>query len=165
MVSRMLALVLLLVPLLGCSGEHADPVPVAATARTPAADPLAVLHAWDASRAQAWERGDPVGLAALYVAGSGVGAEDVALLQRYRARGVRLSGMRMQVLAARVVVRGTGRLRVVVVERFAGATATRGTATWSLPAGVPVRRVVELRRPAGRWQVAVVRPLLREGSR
>ena len=128
-------------------------------------DPLQVLHDWDAARALAWARGDPVALAGLYQPGAATGRRDVALLRRYLARGVRLHGMRMQVLSARTVVRSQARLRLVVVERFAGAYAADAAGVRVVPAGVPVTRVIDLRRPADRWLVVAVRPWPRAGSR
>lgn len=145
-----------LVPLLlvvpsGC--RETAPAPVGAATRAAPPDPLLVLHDWDQARARAWEAGDAHALAALYEPASRAGAADVALLRRYLARGARVSGIRMQVLAARALVRRADRLQVEVVERFAGATV--GGA--SVPAGRPVRRVVELRRHGTVWLVAGVR--------
>lgn len=149
----------LFVVLSGC--RERPPAPVSSAARVEAPDPLAVLHAWDDARALAWERGDLDALAALYEPGSRAGAADVALLRRYRERGVRVSGVRMQVLAARAVVRSADRLRVEVVERFAGATV--GGA--AVPGGTPVLRQVELRRHGNAWLVAEVRTLRPSGPR
>lgn len=144
---------MLLVALLGCAHNPTAEHPTAAT------DPLQVLHDWDAARALAWERADPAALERLYLPGAAVGRRDLVLLRRYQARGVRLSGMQMQVLSARVEVKQSTRLRLVVVERFAGAHVESAAGARQLPAGVPVTRVIELRKPGERWLVSSVRQL------
>lgn len=149
--SRILAVAVLAV-LCGCSART---VPVSHPATVPPA-PLQLLHDWDAARADAWERADPVALSALYVPGAAAGVEDVALLRRYRARGVRLQGIRMQVLSVRVVVARDAWVRLAVVERFAGAQARTSHGVSDLPAGRAVRRVIDLRRSATGWRVAAV---------
>lgn len=160
--SSRIALVLLFLLFAGCSADRPVPVSQPAAVRP---EPLQVLHEWDAARAVAWEQADPVALAGLYLPGSATGAQDVAALNRYAARGVRLRGIRMQVLSARIVVKRAARMRLVVVERFAGAQAETSRGVRALPAGRPVRRVIDLRRSAGRWLVAAVRSLPREAPR
>ena len=61
---------------------------------------LQVLRVWDAARSRAFARGDGAALADLYVAGSRTGAADRAVLLGYRERGLRVTGMRTQVLSA-----------------------------------------------------------------
>lgn len=148
--------------LAGCSADQ--PVPVSQPAAVQL-EPLRVLHEWDAARSLAWEHADPVALEGLYLPRSTAGVEDVALLKRYAARGVRLRGIRMQVLSARIVVKRETRMQLVVVERFAGAHAETASGARSLPAGRPVRRIIDLRRYSGRWLVAAVRSLPLEGPR
>lgn len=113
---------------------------------------LGVLRAWDRARAAAWARGDPRALAALYVPGARAGVADVAMLRRWHARGLRVRGMSMQVLAAEVRVRAPDRLVLVVTDRLAGAVAVPGGLP--LPRDQPTTRRLDLRRVGGRWLLA-----------
>lgn len=128
---------------------HADPAVAA----------LAVLRQWDQARAAAWERGDPAALRSLYVPGSRAGKADVAMLSRWRERGLRVRGMRTQVLAAAVRVRGPDRVVLVVTDRLVGAVAVPGGEP--LPRDQPTTRRLELRRVGGRWLLAGSVPLSR----
>lgn len=132
------------------------PRPAAATPREPAREPLAVLHAWDVRRARAWARGDRAALRDLYVPGSVAGRRDVAMLTAWDERGLRVRGMRMQVLAVDVRQHTADRLRLVVTDRLASAVAVgRGTRV-VLPRDAASTRTVLLRRWAGEWRVAGV---------
>ena len=117
---------------------------------------LAVLRAWDVRRAAAWAAGDEAALAALYTDGSAAGRRDRAMLGRYGARGLRVRGMRMQVLAAKVRTRTTGRIVLVVTDRLAHAVAVRRGTRVVLPRDRATRRTIVLRRVAGEWRVAQV---------
>lgn len=112
----------------------------------------AVLRRWDAARASAWRAGDTDALAALYTPGSVAGRRDVAMLRRWNGRGVRVTGMTVQVLALRVLRRDEQRLVLRVTDRLVGARAGRVT----LPRDQPTTRRVELRRSQGTWRVASV---------
>lgn len=125
-------------------------------ARVPPEGPAAVLRDWDAARAAAWAAGDPVALEALYVGGSEAGRRDVRLLGSYAARGLRVSGLRFQRLAVRVLADRDALLRLEVVERLLPATVRGGSVVRRLPAGQPVRRVIELRRVQDTWRVTQV---------
>ena len=117
---------------------------------------LAVLRAWDVRRAAAWAAGDEAALAALYTDGSAAGRRDRAMLGRYGARGLRVRGMRMQVLAGKVRSRTAGRIVLVVTDRLAHAVAEgRGTRV-VLPRDRATRRTIVLRGVAGEWRVAQV---------
>ena len=100
---------------------------------------------------------DPAALRALYVPGSVAGRRDVAMLQAWTARGLRVRGLRMQVLALDVVLRtrspaGAGR------HRPGGAGGCRGPGVRrELPRDAPSAHTVELVRVAGEWRVAAVR--------
>lgn len=145
--------------LAGCGGRA---VPVATTGA--GSDPLAVLRTWDAARSAAWSAADPVALAALYLPGSTSGRRDVALLESYRERGLRVAGIRMQRLVARVLVRDRVRMRVEVVERLLASRVESidgGNRPRLLPAGQPRRRTIELRRLGGAWLVAEVQVVSR----
>ncbi len=132
------------------------PPPEVRRVRLPAA---AVLHAWDRRRARAWAAADPHALAALYVPGSAAGRVDVALLRSYRSRGVRVVGLRMQVLSVRVLSRTPRRWRLRITDRLAGAVAVGAGRRLRLPRGAAATRLITLAR-AGRerWRVADVRP-------
>ncbi len=129
------------------------PVPAAAPAR----DPLAVLHAWDVRRAEAWARGDLQALRDLYAPGSVAGRRDAAMLRAWTERGLRVRGMRMQVLAADVRARSRHRLTIAVTDRLATAVAVGGGTRVSLPRDVASTRTIVLTRAAGEWRVASVR--------
>jgi hypothetical protein len=117
---------------------------------------LAVLGAWDVRRAAAWAAGDEAALAALYTDGSAAGRRDRAMLGRYVARGLRVRGMRMQVLAGKVRSRTAGRIVLVVTDRLAHAVAVRRGTRVVLPRDRATRRTIVLRRVAGEWRVAQV---------
>ena len=118
---------------------------------------LDVLRAWDERRAEAWSRADPAALGALYAAGSVAGRRDVAMLRAWTARGLRVRGMRMQVLALDVVLRHPHRLVLGVTDRLARAHAVGPGVRYDLPRDAPSSHTVELVRVAGRWRVAAVR--------
>jgi hypothetical protein len=116
---------------------------------------LRVLRAWDAGRSRAFARGDEAALAALYVPASRTGAADRAVLRGYRQRGLRVTGMRTQVLAAKVLRESERRLVLLVTDVLADAVAGDGDHRhWPLPRDRPsTRRVVLVRSHAG-WLVA-----------
>ncbi len=93
------------------------------SAKTPFA--LGVLRAWDARRSQAFARGDEAALAGLYTPGSRTGAADRAVLRGYRERGLRVIGMRTQVLAATVLRETDRRLVLMVTDVLAAALKKR----------------------------------------
>jgi hypothetical protein len=149
-----------------------------ATGRSPSAQPsgqpsaqpsaLAVLHEWDTRRAAAWAAGDASAVRALYTPGSSAGAADARLLRRYRARGLVVRDLHMQVLRARVLVAQTARLELEVTDRLAGATAVRtdDVATGRrLPADHPSTHELVLRRVDGTWLMASVSATARSGGR
>lgn len=142
--------------LLGCRGAAPPPSRTA----SPAADadsPLSVLRAWDQRRAAAYASGDPAALRALYRPGSGAGDRDVRLLRRYAARGLRVTGLQTQVLAAAVRTHDRDRLVLAVTERLAGGLAIGARTRVRLPHGSPRERVVVLVRGDDGWMVAAVR--------
>jgi len=139
------------------AGPEAGPRPAAASSDE--RDPLAALHAWDRRRARAWARGDVAGLRRLYVPGSRAGRRDLAMLAAWDRRGLRVHGMRMQVLAADVRARSSRRLVVVVTDRLADAVAVGPGTRVPLPRDAASTRTVVLRRPdgMGQWRVSAVR--------
>jgi len=135
-----------------------DAVQTRATA--PAADrvaPLAVLAAWDRSRAEAWRRGDPAALAPLYAAGSVAGRADRSLLAAYAGRGLRVTGLTVQRAEVRVVAATDDRLTLVVTDRLVGGTAIAAGDRVPLPRDGWSTRTVVLARAGGEWRVADVR--------
>jgi len=118
--------------------------------------PAGVLHAWDDQRARAWADGDVVALRQLYTPGSAAGRTDVAMLRAWRSRGLRVTGLRMQLLAVEVRARTPARMVLDVTDRLAGGVAVPGRV--ALPRDQPSRHVVTLRLVAGEWRVSRVRP-------
>ena len=118
--------------------------------------PLEVLRAWDRDRAAAWRHGDLRALGRLYVPGSRAGEADRAMLASYVDRGLRVTGMRMQVAAAEVRQADDDRVVLVVTDRLVGAEARSGEGALSLPADGWSRRRLVLVRGGERWQVAAV---------
>jgi hypothetical protein len=128
---------------------------VAAAARSPE---RAVLARWDRARAVAWARGSPGELRRLYLPGSSAGQRDVRLLRRYADRGLRVEGLRVQVLAWSVVGRRRDRLVLRVTDRLVGGVAVRadGSTRARLPVDRPTERRFTLVRREGRWLMARV---------
>lgn len=116
---------------------------------------LAVLRDWDRARAAAWEAGDLAALRDLYLPGSAAGRADVAMLRRWTARGLRVEGMAMQVLAVELRLRTDRRLVLVVTDRLVGAVAVGpGGRRADLPRDGATRRRLEFRRSDGDWLLA-----------
>jgi hypothetical protein len=116
-----------------------------------------VLRGWDTRRARAWARGDVAGLRALYAPGARAGRRDAAMLRAWQRRGLRVHGMRMQVLDLRVCSRGPGRLVLAVTDRLARAVAVGGGRAVRLPRDAASARTLVLDQQRGVWRVAAVR--------
>jgi hypothetical protein len=114
----------------------------------------AVLHEWDDRRAAAWSAGDLEGLHALYVPGSAAGRTDVAMLRAWSERGLRVEGMRMQLLDLDVRRVSASRLDLVVTDRLTGAVAVGPGVRLRLPRDRATTRRVVLVREGGEWRVA-----------
>lgn len=118
-----------------------------------------VLRAWDERRSRAWAAGDPGALRSLYTAGSRAGRADRSMLRRWSERGLRVEGLRMQVLAVRVRARSPVRLVLLVTDRVAGGVAVgRAGVRVHLPRDRASTREVTLRLVAGEWRVGRVTP-------
>jgi hypothetical protein len=115
-----------------------------------------VLARWDARRARAYARGDVAALRALYVAGSAAAARDVAVLRSYLVRGLRVRGLRMQLLAVEVREHRQDQIRLRVTDRVLGARAVARGWAHPLPADQPTSRAVTLVRVDGAWRVGGV---------
>jgi hypothetical protein len=163
-----LAAALLLVGCRGLVGRPPEaatgPVVTADAARLPASD---VLRRWDQARSQAFAEGDVVALRRLYVEGSDAGTSDARLLRAYLRKGLRVEGMRMQLLALEVLDQDPRRLRVLVTDRLTGAVAVGRDSRTRLPRDQATTRVVELRRarPGSVWQVSAVSSAPRRAAR
>ncbi len=158
----------LLAGLVACAGEQPPDRPAPRTPAPVDAAPLdseavRTLREWDARRARAYAAGDLTALRRLYTPGSRAGAADARMLRGYVDRGLRVEGMRMQLLAVRVRAAGPGVLRLQVTDRLANAVAVGERRRLVLPRDSASRHVVTLRRDhrgradPGRWRVATVR--------
>jgi hypothetical protein len=117
----------------------------------------AVLHAWDAERAQAWAAGDLRRLGRLYTRGSEAGVRDRAMLHQWLQRGLVVRDLRTQVLALEEVRRGAGTWLLRVTDRVSAGTAVGGRLAQPLPRDSATTTLVRLRRIGGRWLVESVR--------
>jgi len=115
-----------------------------------------VLRAWDEQRAEAWARGDPALLAALYAPGSRAGRRDRAMLEAWTSRGLVVRGLRTQLLEVRTVRRSPSAWTLRVTDRQAGGVAVGPGVRRSLPVDAATTRTVVLHRLGGRWRVAAV---------
>jgi hypothetical protein len=139
----------------GLPGGSDRVAPPAAPGRDDVA--VRVLRAWDARRTAAYAAGSPARLADLYVAGSSAGTADVRVLRGYLGRGLRVRGLRMQLLAVAVVDRQPDRWRVTVTDRVAGGVAVGRGRRLVLPRDRADTHVVTLMRAGDhRWRVAAV---------
>ena len=134
----------------------AQPPLVAAPTDLPAAE---LLRSWDAQRSAAYASGSVRMLRDLYVPGSRAGRSDVRVLRAWTTRGLRVEGMRTQVLALRVLARGHDRLVLRVTDRLVAAEAAGAAGATPLPRDRADTRVLTLLRGSdGAWRVAAVRP-------
>ena len=146
-------------PTTGESARQLVGVADGATAPAPSAEvrALSVLHDWDVRRAAAWASGDVEALAALYTTGSTSGAGDVAMLRRYRSRGLVVRDLAMQVLRARVLVDRPRLVEVEVTERLSSAVAYEpAVGSQVLPRARAATHRLLLRRVGGTWRMARV---------
>lgn len=119
---------------------------------------LRVLHRWDARRARAYASGDAATLRSLYLPGSQAAAADVRVLRAYAARGLRVRGIRMQVLEVRVLAHRPGLWRLRVTDRLHHAVAVGPDGRRvALPHADASTHDIVLRRDRGVWRVAAVR--------
>ena len=138
---------------LPAAGRDDGDAPRPAAARDTAA--VRVLRAWDARRAAAYASGSSRRLAGLYVAGSSAGTADVRVLRGYLGRGLRVRGLRMQLLTVSVVDRLDDRWRLAVTDRVAGGVAVGRGRRLALPRDRADTHVVTLMRAGDRrWRVA-----------
>src|SRR4051794_41978049 len=72
------------------------------------------------------------------------------MLRAWSARGMRVSGLRMQLLRVHVRARTPAALVLEVTDRVAGGIAVPGLL--ALPRDLPTRHVVTLRQLEGEWR-------------
>jgi hypothetical protein len=136
-----------------------EPVEISA-ARAPAAGPPAVeaLRAWDTQRAEAWARGDPRLLTALYMPGSVAGRHDRAMLRTWLARGLVVREMRTQLLTVQELSHTRSTWTLQVTDRLVGGFVVGPGVRRPLPRDGATTRTLRLRLVAGAWRVASVLP-------
>ena len=142
----------------------APPVPAVAPARSTVAA-IDVLRTWDVQRSRAWARGDVRDLRRLYTPRSSSGRSDRAALASYLARGLRVTGLRTQLLAVEVGRRSERLLVLRVTDRMAGAVARGRGRSVVLPRDEPTRWRLVMRRVAGEWRVGEIRRAPSPGPR
>jgi hypothetical protein len=135
-----------------------EPVEIAAAKAPAGPPPVEVLRTWDAQRAEAWSRGDPRLLAALYTRGSVAGRHDVAMVRAWGARGLVVRGLRTQLLAVQELAHTGSTWTLRVTDRLVGGTAVGPGVRRPLPRDGATTRIVRLRLVDGAWRVASVRP-------
>lgn len=134
------------------------PAPRAVAARVAAVVPaIDVLHRWDLRRSRAWAEGDVRALRRLYTPGSRTGRRDAAALTAYADRGLRVTGVRMQLLAVELRSSAEDAMVLLVTDRMTRAVARGGGHPVVLPRDEPSTWRVSLRLLAGEWRVAEVR--------
>lgn len=137
------------------------PAPPADEAKRPALSEreqaLTVLREWDARRAEAYAAADVTALSQLYAEGSVAGANDTAMLRRYAARGLRVTGIRTQLLAAEVQEFSATSVRLTVTDRMVGARAVGPLETVDLPRDRASTRTISFVRRHDSWVVDEVR--------
>ena len=134
----------------------------APVAESPASD---ALRRWDRRRAAAYAGGDVSALRALYGAGAGAAGQDLRMLRAYTRRGLRVEGMRMQLLEVQVLVERPDRYRLRVTDRLVGAVAVDSGTRWRLPRDRASTRLITLERASADapWLVAAVRAAIGSG--
>lgn len=118
---------------------------------------LSVLREWDALRSEAYAAADVTALSGLYADGSAAGANDIAMLRRYAARGLRVTGIRTQILAADVREFSETVVRLKVTDRMVGARAVGRSESVDLPRDRASTRTISFVRRHGSWVVDEVR--------
>jgi hypothetical protein len=148
---------------LGASGAPGGPPP-SRTAAAPVAhaDWAEVLRTLDSRRDQAFADAEPSVLRKVYAPGSAVLERDAAALERLRDRGLRASGLSLQIVDVGVRDLDAGRVELLVRDRLPayrlvgrsgaarGSAPGRGEADWFVT-------VVPAAGTAGEWRIASIR--------
>lgn len=153
-----LTLVAVLAGVTAVPDRGAPPAPRQVAAQVPAAvQAIEVLRGWDLRRSRAWASGDLRALRELYTPGSRTGRHDGAALAAYADRGLRVTGLRMQLLAVGVRDADEDGLVLAVTDRMQRAVARGAGTAVVLPRDEPSTWRVSLRRLAGEWRIAEIR--------
>ncbi len=155
------SLALLVVLLVATACGHADAEDAGRVDTRRTADALELLREWDHRRSRAWADGDAAALAGLYTRASRTGRHDRAMLAAYAARGLRVTGLRTQVLTASLRLWAPSRVTLEVTDRVVGAHAVGRGVRISLPLDRPSTRVISLREVSGAWLVEEVTDAVR----
>lgn len=142
--------------------EDPDPVATvgdAAVTNVPRSPEVAVISAWDRRRAAAYAAADVRALRALYRPASRSGAADVRMLEEYVDRGLRVRGLRMQLLAVEVIRSDAKRVLLEVTDRMVGAEVVGRGEPVRLPVDRASHRRVGFVLVDGSWVVTEVRPV------
>ncbi|GEM_PF-2874542 len=141
----------------GAAPPSAAPTTSTAAQRSPQAEAMSVLHAWDDQRARAWAAGDVGALTRLYVPGSSAGKADVGVLRRWVARGFVVRRMQRQILKVEIIEHSPRKLVLSVLDRLVSARAEGmdGERVW-LPASHARRLRMTFVRPTTQWQLSEV---------
>lgn len=118
--------------------------------------PLQVLQDWDAAREAAYQAGDTSKLADLYTPGSSAAAQDVAILEAYRERGLRVISLHQQFFSVDVLAVSPVSIKLRTIERFAGGLAFGEGGCQRIPSGMPEKRVITISYDGTRWRVGAV---------
>jgi hypothetical protein len=156
---RFLALLVVLLVTTACRPADAGRLDTRRVDTGLTAEALALLRDWDDRRSRAWTEGDAEALTGLYTPGSRSGRKDRAMLAAWATRGLRVTGLQVQVLDASLRSWTPGRITLEVTDRVIGAHAVSDRFRVRLPEDRPSTRVISLRRVAGAWLVAEVRPV------
>jgi len=120
-----------------------------------------VLRTLDLARAEAWRRGDPAALGAVYAAGSPLLRADRADLRAYTDRGLRVAGASTTYDLVEVLSSGADRVRLLAVDQLGSTRAVSSVTgrTRALPRDDRARHLITLRQTPDGWRIAAVRPL------
>jgi len=116
-----------------------------------------MLDRLDRRRESAYAANAPASLRAVYVAGSAVLRHDLAMLEAYAQRGVRLTGVRLRTLDVQLLGRSGPYVRLRVVDRLDRPTAHGADGSVRLPRDRATPRVIVVRDAADGWRIAAVR--------
>ena len=122
---------------------------------------LSVLREWDSRRSAAFAADDERSLSRLYVPGSPLASQDLAVLRGYRERGLRVLHAEQQVVSVEVHETSSQQVTMSVVERLAAGRVevvpSMGASTRPdrpLPASGFSRRVLRFERTRGEWRLS-----------
>ena len=122
----------------------------------PVRTPVEVVNDWDAQRSAAWSNADVEALDHLYAPGAAVGRKDAGMLDAYVERGLRVQGLKTQLLAVEQIRVDEEMMVLRVTDRLHAGTVVGPGVEQALPGdGVSTRRVT-FRRFDGAWRVARV---------